>query len=622
MPVTEPEKGASEPQKGDLHDLKVNYLWALRLAWSVCPRLVTARAGVHLVQSLIPALVLLNTRQIIVAIYDALTAVDKLPGKTGDLDEAMLWLLTLPALAVIDAMCGFVGGYLGARLGEELNLKINIQILEQASRLDLAFFEDPQQQDLLARAQRNAAQHCARLMNSLLHMANVLLQTGAFVVIVLLIEPWTAPALVALGIPYLLFQWRMSKTQYWIEHNRTTRRRWSRYFTTRLTKHAFVPEVKLLDLAPLLINKFKGLLERFRDENMWLQRRRLVGNVIFGVLATVMIYGLFTRVIFRAVEGGDAAPELGTVVIFLPALAKVYDMMNQLVRIASGTMHTTMMISNLRELTLAQPAAPDNGQITPATAHGEIVFEHVSFTYPASGKHHEPVLRDVSFSIGAGEKVALVGANGAGKTTIVKLLGRLYKPDAGRILFDGHDVADLSRTYLNQQISFVLQAFGRYEATAGENIAYGDWRRLMDDPDELRRIAQDAGVDQMIEQFPDGYDTVLGRMFGDFTLSGGQWQQLALARALARNPKLLVLDEPTSNLDARAEYELFEQSRRLARDRTTIIISHRFSTVRMADRIIVLEQGQVVEQGTHEQLQSARGHYASLYELHTRSLTD
>jgi ATP-binding cassette subfamily B protein len=206
-------------------------------------------------------------------------------------------------------------------------------------------------------------------------------------------------------------------------------------------------------------------------------------------------------------------------------------------------------------------------------------------------------LEDVSLAIEPGEVVALVGPNGAGKSTLVKLLGRLYDPEQGTILLDGHELGEMSLEHLRSQLSFVFQRFARYEATARDNIAYGDWRRLRDDPTATEEIAERTGAAKMIARLPDGYDTHLGRAFGQVTLSVGQWQLLAMARAFARNARVLVLDEPTSNLDARTEYEIFSMFRKLAQDRTTLLVSHRFSTVRIADRIVVLEGGRLVEEG-------------------------
>jgi ATP-binding cassette subfamily B protein len=398
--------------------------------------------------------------------------------------------------------------------------------------------------------------------------------------------------------------------QYLKEHIRTTKRRWTRYFTSRMTSQQSVTEIKLLGLAPVLRDQFRSIMTTFRDENRKLYLHNFATNSLFAVLATTALYGTFVWVTLQALEGNLT---IGDVAIYAGAMLGLRKAFESTILSVSSDVEQTLYISNLREFLNLKPRITDTSGLTPISSRGEIEFRNVSFTYPGST---QPTLSDVSFHIMPGETVALVGENGAGKTTLVKLIARLYDPDQGCILFDGIDLRELSLAYLRSHMSFVLQRFGRYEATAADNIAYGDWQRLLDNRNEVEQVIHRANMHDMIEAMPQGYDTMLGRMFGEYDLSEGQWQKLALARAFARDSLFIILDEPTSNLDARAEYQIFSRFRELAKGRTTVFISHRFSTVGMADRILVMDKGRIVESGTHQQLLSQAGHYASLYNLH------
>jgi ATP-binding cassette subfamily B protein len=289
--------------------------------------------------------------------------------------------------------------------------------------------------------------------------------------------------------------------------------------------------------------------------------------------------------------------------------------LNEAIRSITGGLEHLLFIANLWEFLEVKSRVVTGKGLAPSLDGGALEIRNLTFTYPGC---REPVLRELSLSVRSGETLALVGESGAGKTTLVKLLTRLYDPDEGQILLDGVDIRDVAPAHLHRRIGFVLQSYGRYEATAAENIAYGDWRRLLEEPEEIERLARAVSLHDTIQALEKQYDTHLGREFGDTTLSGGEWQRLAMARAFARQGSLLILDEPTANLDAHAEYELFTRFKELASGRTTLLISHRFTTISLADRIAVLAGGRIVETGGHKELLARQGAYATLYHLYEK----
>ena len=384
-----------------------------------------------------------------------------------------------------------------------------------------------------------------------------------------------------------------------------------------LTRSQQVAEVKLLGLAPLLLNRFRALIAEFRDRNKKLQLWLLRGDIAFGILSTIAIYLVFTRVIFQILAGQLT---LGDVALFGGVAARLRPTLQNSITAIGKMRMVTLHIANLRGFFNVNPkTAITTGMLTPSSSQGEIELRHVYFTYPGS---QQPALSDISLHIRPGENVALIGENGAGKSTLVKLIARLYEPDKGEILFDQIDIQQLSLDNLYQRIALVFQDFALYEATVFENIAFGNWEFFLKHPEEIESIARKSGIHDMITTLPKGYDTRLGRRFGQVNLSKGQWQQIAITRALARNASLLILDEPTASLDVRTEYQLFSKFENLTKEKTTILISHRFSTVKMADRILVMDKGRIVERGTHDELVAKAGLYNELYNLHQRQMAD
>jgi ATP-binding cassette subfamily B protein len=581
--------------------------WALGVARRCAPRpLLALVAAVHF-KGLVPAGLAVTFGGMIHAVSRAVQ-----DGQAGSAPLAA-WLVLGFVLAVVGGVAKIAERDAGERLLDELNLRLTGELLAHAATLDIAFFEDPASLDVLQRARSAPAENFRDFVLGAVRVVAGAVQVAALTAILVGITPVLLLPIAVLVPPYGVVQWRLASRRYRTEMRRTTRRRWSEYFVDLATHAASATEIALLGLSPLLLERFRSVAGEFRDENRREIRRSTLAGSLFVVLTALGLLGVFLYLGERALTG---ELPIGRLVVFGAAAARLRAALEETVYHLGGALEKAMFAGTLRRFFAAPPRPPALGcRELPERSASAVELDDVAFTYPGA---ESPALTGISLRIEPGEVVALVGENGAGKTTLVRLIARIHDPQTGRVLVDGVDVREVARAELHQRIAWALQDFTRFEATAAENLAFGDWRRLLDDRAEVERIAALTGVAPFVASLPQGWDTWLGPRFGRRDLSTGQWQRLAVARAFARPASLLILDEPTASLDARTEEELFRRFRDLARGRTAVLVSHRFSTVSMADRILVLVGGRIAESGSHEELLEKGGAYAELFRLHQR----
>jgi ATP-binding cassette subfamily B protein len=484
--------------------------------------------------------------------------------------------------------------------------------MKHASSLDLASYEDPLFYDRLERARVQATDRIAMIqaMGAVLQQIIIAFSLSASI---FWFSPWLLLVLVVAVAPAFLGESHFAFLGYSLNMRQTPVRRQLDYLRVLGASKESAKELKLFGLSDFLSGEYTRLSNEIYDQNVALARRRLWAGAALSLLSTSGYYGAYAYVIYRTVTG-----ELswGTLQFLAGAIAGASSNIQSIFATFSSIADQSLFLTDLVQFFRVKPkvSSPPNAIPAPRPIRTGFVFEHVGFAYPGNARK---VLDDFNLRIEPGERLALIGENGQGKTTVVKLLTRLYDPSEGRILLDGVDLREYSIEDLHSQIGVIFQDFMRYELTARENIAVG---RIDAATDGVEHAARKSLADEIIRRLPKGYEQLLGRRFeGGVDLSGGEWQKVALARAYLRDAQLLILDEPTAALDARSEYEVFQRFAELTHGKMALLISHRFSTVRMADSIVVLEQGRIVEQGSHERLMRLGGRYAGMFELQAAS---
>jgi ATP-binding cassette subfamily B protein len=576
----------------------------LRLVWETSPALTVATVVLRLGRALLPVAMLWVSKLIL----DAVVASIGVPGA----DYRAIWnLLALElGLAVLSDVLGRAVGLTESLLGDRFTNRISVRLMRHASRMDLAAFEDPVFYDKMERARRQTTGRLAlvaTLFNTAQDGITLLSLSGALLVF----SPWLMALLVAAVIPAFLGETHFTTLAYSMLYRWTPQRRQLDYLRLLGASNQGAKEVKIFGLGDFLAERYRDLADRFYRENRSLATRRAVVGSLLNLLATGGYYGAYVVILMRTLAGSLT---VGDLAFLTGSFSRSRSLIERILAGFTDVSEQALFLGDLFDFFELQPAVSSRADAIPAPRpfRSGFEFRDVGFAYPGSER---PVLRGINFRLEPGAKIALIGENGAGKTTIVKLLARLYDPTAGVILLDGVDLRDYDLEDLRGEIGVIFQDYMKYEMLAKENIGFGEVSDLPN-ADRIRTAAMKSLADTVIRRLPNGYDQMVGRRFdGGVDLSGGEWQKFALARAYMRDAQLLILDEPTATLDARAEYEVFQRFADLTRDRMAVLISHRFSTVRMADRILVLEYGRIHEEGSHSQLVNLGGRYAELFEL-------
>jgi len=573
------------------------------LVWQTSPALTLATAFIRLVRSAIPVSMLYIGKLII-------DQVVHLSANGGS--HTYVWQLVAIefALAILSDALGRLTTLIDSLLGDLFSNHTSIKIMEHAATLDLEQFEDSHFYDKLERARQQTIGRTI-LLSQVLSQVQDLVTMGFLAAGLIVFNPWLILLLIVAVLPAFIGESYFNDKNYSLSRRQTPERRELDYIRYIGASDETAKEVKLFNLSGFLIDRFRQLSNRFYSDNKKLAIKRSAWGTLFSLIGTLGYYGAYVYIISKTVQGRISVGDLTFLAGSFRQMRALLDgVLSRFTAVSQGAIYLKDFFDFFEIKPVIRPRA--DARPFPNPIQQGFVFENVGFKY---GNANYFANRHLNFTLAAGEKLALVGENGAGKTTLVKLLARLYDPIEGRILLDGHDLREYDLAALRKNVGVIFQDYIRYQMTAAQNIAVGNIDEA-GNRELVERSAQKSMADALIQRLEGKYDQALGRRFNQgVELSGGEWQKIALARAYMKDAQLLILDEPTSALDARAEYEVFQRFAELTRGKTAVLISHRFATVRMADRILVLDKGELLEIGSHEELLAKGGRYAELFQL-------